>query len=546
MMNTIPAKISRDRVNGFLRTEGQKIVNGAGEEILLTGWGLGNWLNPEGYMWLSNSPCFTRGRDIETAIRSLAGEEYAERFWKIFRERYITRADILRMAEEGYNSVRIPINWRLFMEENPNEPIWKEEGFRLLDNCIGWCREAKIYAIIDLHAAPGGQTGSNIDDCANDKPELFMNPGYFRLGIALWAEIARRYHNEWIVGGYDLLNEPLMPMEDGRYECFLPELKRFYHEAITAIRAVDQKHMITLEGHHWATDTAVFDEYYDSNAVIHFHRYACLPEQESIEEFLQTAKKQNMPLWLGETGENKTIWYAAYYPLMLSYGIGYNLWTWKKMETVNSPCSISKPEGWERMINATRKEAETRPSPEEVRKMLDVFLDNILLENCTYHHDVITSAFRSSPCRLRAQDYDLRDPQGNPGFHGHSDNSVCEYRSNLPIRLRESGPVPEKKFFFDTQWDRYILTLEEGEDISYRFLSVQEGTLLTIEGVRNPGNLHVLQDNTELTPVRTDANKDSSTLFFHLQKGDETKITLKASGTTEAEWLILMDSGCEN
>lgn len=47
------ARMSRDRVKGFLDVKGQRIINGEGEEILLTGWGLGNWLLCEGYMWLS-------------------------------------------------------------------------------------------------------------------------------------------------------------------------------------------------------------------------------------------------------------------------------------------------------------------------------------------------------------------------------------------------------------------------------------------------------------------------------------------------------------
>ena len=45
--------VSRSRVNGFLDTDGRRIVNAAGEEILLMGWGLGNWLLCEGYMWMA-------------------------------------------------------------------------------------------------------------------------------------------------------------------------------------------------------------------------------------------------------------------------------------------------------------------------------------------------------------------------------------------------------------------------------------------------------------------------------------------------------------
>lgn len=39
---TIYEKISRDRVNGFLRASGREILNGNSEPILLPGWDLGN------------------------------------------------------------------------------------------------------------------------------------------------------------------------------------------------------------------------------------------------------------------------------------------------------------------------------------------------------------------------------------------------------------------------------------------------------------------------------------------------------------------------
>lgn len=117
---------------------------------------------------------FDRPRRIEAVVEELTGKEYAHRFWKRFRKNYVTREDILRMAQLGYNSVRIPFCYRLFLEEGPGI-VWKEEGFELLDRCIDWCGEAGIYAFLDLHGAPGGQTGANIDDCIDDVPRLFLD-----------------------------------------------------------------------------------------------------------------------------------------------------------------------------------------------------------------------------------------------------------------------------------------------------------------------------------------------------------------------------------
>ena len=38
-------------MNPFIHADGQCLVDGNGQEILLKGIGLGGWLLPEGYMW---------------------------------------------------------------------------------------------------------------------------------------------------------------------------------------------------------------------------------------------------------------------------------------------------------------------------------------------------------------------------------------------------------------------------------------------------------------------------------------------------------------
>ena len=47
---TVSEKMARTLVKGFLHADGKRIVNGDGDEILLCGMGIGNWLVPEGYM----------------------------------------------------------------------------------------------------------------------------------------------------------------------------------------------------------------------------------------------------------------------------------------------------------------------------------------------------------------------------------------------------------------------------------------------------------------------------------------------------------------
>jgi endoglucanase len=101
-----------------------------------------------------------------------------------------------------------------------------------------------VYVIIDMHGAPGGQTGANIDDSPNDKPELFIDPRYQDQLVNLWVKIAQRYKDEPTVAAYDLLNEPL-PVNTGSAEKYKHLLVPLYQRITSEIRKVDQKHMIT-------------------------------------------------------------------------------------------------------------------------------------------------------------------------------------------------------------------------------------------------------------------------------------------------------------
>ena len=173
----------------FLRTRGQDMVNEKGEKVLLRGVGLGNWMLPEGYMWKFGNQA-DRPRRIEKLVSDLIGPENAKRFWTEFRQNYIAEADIRRIAELGYNSVRPALNSRLFLTES-GEPEPGSEGFQLLDNLVKWCKANGIYVIIDMHGAPGGQTGQNIDDSEDDQPKLFMDAKYEEQLVNLWVAIAR-------------------------------------------------------------------------------------------------------------------------------------------------------------------------------------------------------------------------------------------------------------------------------------------------------------------------------------------------------------------
>lgn len=499
-------KTRRSLARGFLKAKGTAIVNELGEEIILTGWGIGNWLLCEGYMWMvRGDERFDRPRNIERTVRQLAGTSYADKFWTEFRQNYITREDIRLMAELGYNSIRIPFNWRILMEEEPGL-VWKEDGFALLDKCINWCEEFGIYVFLDLHGAPGGQTGANIDDSVDNLPRLFMDRDSWDKCIALWVKIAGRYKDRWIVGGYDLLNEPIRPEAPRYVNCdhLVPKLVQFYDEAIAEIRKIDTKHLISIEGHHWSTDATIFYKKYDENMVIHFHRYGCYPTLDSYKEFLEVSERLNAPLWLGETGENYVEWFTAMYPLAVDLGIGYNLWPWKKMECLNSPYSVKKPKGWEKISDYIQ--GGVHPGYEEAQKILDEYLENIKVNNCTENSAVNSAVFRKPGCRVRATDFDTFPGKGASYSGIRKEGNIYNFRTDTCMKFNAISDEPYKRRFgFDCGWDRLVLELEKGEYAAYSIYEVSQGNAVTLELHSSEAALiSILQDSSEICRLQLD------------------------------------------
>jgi hypothetical protein len=416
---------------GFLRTLGQNIVDENGATIMIRSVGLGNWLLPEGYMWKLGKRG-DRPRGIEALVDELIGPRNAAQFWSEYRRNYIKEADIERIAQIGFNTVRPALNARLFLTEGDN-PTYVEENFILLDQLIGWCKMHGVYVIIDMHGAPGGQTGTNIDDSANDLPELFTDPKYQERLVDLWTTIARRYKDEPTVAAYDLLNEPL-PENTGAAAKYKHLLEPLYKRITAAIREVDQRHMITLEGVNWANDWSVFSTPFDDNAFYQFHYY-CWNHPvtlKDVSKYLDYRKRLNTPIWVGETGERNNTLYWATTQYFEANNIGWSFWPWKKMETENTPYSIAAPKEWDAI--RAYSEGGPKPSREVAQRAFDHLLHNIRLENCVCFPDVINAIFMRVPGTIEAENF---GPEGlNKSYDVQEPAQKSQY-----YRLAEMVPI---------------------------------------------------------------------------------------------------------
>jgi len=441
----------------FLKTQGQDIINEKGEKIYLRGVGLGNWLLPEGYMWKFGQNG-DRPRKIEKIVSDLIGNEKAQNFWHTFRANYITEADIQRIKELGFNSVRPALNSRLFVTEGEN-PEFIEEGFILLDSLVSWCKKNELYVIIDMHGAPGGQTGQNIDDSPKDEPELFMDARNQDLLVELWLRIVQKYKNEPTVAAYDLLNEPL-PERTGAAEKYKHLLVPIYKRLITEIRKIDTLHMITVEGYNWSNNWSLFEQPLDSNIFYQFHYYCWnRPDNlNSIEYFLKKRDELNTPVWVGETGEQGVGIYWATAQYFEAQNIGFSFWPWKKMDTQNTPYSIKKPENWDLIAEYSR--GGEKPDSSLAERALNELLENIKLENCIYFQNVVNAVFARIPAKIEAENY------GHLGYNNSyfvNDTSIKSkyYRTNEPVQVEllkadENSRTSEQFIHLQTnEWVNY-------------------------------------------------------------------------------------------
>lgn len=368
----------------LVQVRGRDFVAADGEVLRLRGIGLGNWLLPEGYMW--HFKTCAAPRHIENVVAELVGDVAAADFWRQWRETYITQDDFRLIARAGFNTVRIPLNWRLFVSEHAPH-TFDGPGWALLDRAIRWCAEERLYVVIDLHGAPGGQTGANIDD-SRGRPLLFEDPAAQELTISLWRAIARRYRDEPAVLAYDLLNEPIADYFDAT--TLNPRLADFYRRLVPAVREEDPGHVILLAGAQWNQKFEVLGPPFAPNLAYTFHLYWAPPTRESIVPYLDWREKTGCPMWLGESGENTDAWIREFRVLLEEQEIGWCFWTYKRMDTTASVSSFSRPDDWDAIIayaetprgndyDAIRSSV---PPLDEARRALAQLLENIHVSRC--------------------------------------------------------------------------------------------------------------------------------------------------------------------
>jgi hypothetical protein len=485
-----------------LRTLGKKIINSNGDEVLLKGIGLGGWMLQEGYMMNSSGAADTQHKFIEK-LNTLIGEEETEVFYSNWRKNFVTKQDIDSIASWGYNSVRLAMHYNLFTSPIENEPVsgentWLNTGFEMVDELLTWCEANEIYLILDMHAAPGGQgEDAAISDYDDTKPSLWESELNKNKTVALWGKLAERYKDKEGIGGYDLINEINWPLEGS-------VIRDLYVKITNAIRAHDASHIIFIEGNWFANDFSGLTPPWDSNIVYSPHKYWTYNDTASIQWVLDLREQHNVPLWVGESGENSNVWYTEAINLFEDNNIGWAWWPWKRIETVVSPFSINSNLKYEAIINYWKGEG-AKPSVEDAIEGLKQLTTDLLVDNNVYFKDVVDACLRQPqdethipytnhiiPGVIHLSDYDL----GTNGIayndldYANFGLSTGEYQPwNSGWKYRNDGVDIEKNsdntnsngyhigFIQKSEWLKYTVNIEETGfyNIKFRYATQTAG-----------------------------------------------------------------------
>lgn len=377
---------------GFLHTNGKAIVDGNGDTVILKGMGLGGWMLQEPYM-MQTSGFTASQREIRQKIEELIGPADTELFYDTWLANHVQKVDIDSLKAWGFNSVRLPMHYNLFTLPVEEEPVsgqhtWLDKGFELTDSLISWCAQNEMYVVLDLHAAPGGQGyETNISDYDPSKPSLWESLLNRKKTVALWQKLAERYANEPWVAGYDLINEPNWNLPGNTL------LRTLYGEITDAIRAVDNNHILFIEGNWFANDFTGLTPPWDDNMVYSPHKYWSFNDQASIQWVLDIRDTYDVPLYLGESGENSNTWFRDAIKLLDEHQIGWAWWPMKKIESIAGPLFIEKTPEYQTLLNYWGGSG-AQPGAAYAKAALMEMAERFKLENCKVQRDVLDAMFR--------------------------------------------------------------------------------------------------------------------------------------------------------
>lgn len=282
----VQAEVTND--SGYVTAFGKALYDKDGKLLEIKGVNAGNWLiweewlgvnyvgytmNGDNYAYdelpmaqaltaLSGNSSISDTNEDVIALRELCASNPTKYWWyeadctavdlllDWYYSNWWTSVDFENVKNLGMNCIRLPFYYRTVMEGDDENLTMKDNAFKWLDYFVKGCRDNGLYCILDCHGVVGSQSGYEHSG-DNTKCEFWTNQTYIEEMATMWKEIARHYLQDeqqlgkWIAA-YDIINEPIAA-DKGKTVTQRAQWDVF-DVIYDAIREVDDKHCISVEG----------------------------------------------------------------------------------------------------------------------------------------------------------------------------------------------------------------------------------------------------------------------------------------------------------
>lgn len=181
------------------------------------------------------------------------------------RQQHIQEDDFQRLAELGFDFVRIPIDEVQFWDEEGNK---LPEAWDLLTMALDYCGQYKLRAIIDLHIIRSHYFNAvNEEDQAANT--LFTSEESQQQLIGMWKQLSEKYNSYSVDSvAYEFMNEPVA--EDPE------QWNQLIAKVHKALRELEPQRTLVVGSNMWQScgtfkDLRVPEG--DKNLVLSFHFY---------------------------------------------------------------------------------------------------------------------------------------------------------------------------------------------------------------------------------------------------------------------------------
>lgn len=175
------------------------------------------------------------------------------------RQAWFTRADVQRIADWGFDHIRLPIDEEQMWDEHGKQ---ETEAWDLLDAALDWSAAAGLNVVVDLHILRNHSFGQA------DEPALFSDPAEAKRFTDLWRQLSARMRNRAADRvAYELLNEAVAGDP--------ADWNRVALGAHAAVRTLEADRPLVLGSNQW-NSVFTYDQLQvpdDSNTILTFHYY---------------------------------------------------------------------------------------------------------------------------------------------------------------------------------------------------------------------------------------------------------------------------------